>query len=238
MSTSAPSVTPRSIPARHDRIFHTGMAIACLITAVVGFGPTYFYKPIYVSPPLSPLLHLHGLMYTAWLVLLIVQSGLVRADRVDWHKRLGLAGAALAASMVILGLMASVHAARRGVAADGMTPLAFMIFPFGQTLLFGAFVGLGLWKRRQPELHRRFILLGTICLMTPAISRIVDHRAVLASFLTLGFVVVAMVHDWKSRRRVHPIYIYGGVILLLAGPLRAAIAQTAAWQSFAHLMVG
>jgi hypothetical protein len=238
MSTSVPSVTPRIIPARRDRIFHTGMAIACLITAFVGFGPTYFYKPVYQSPPLSPLLHVHGLVFTTWLVLLVVQSGLVRADRVAWHKRLGIAGAALAAGMVILGLMAAVHAARRGVAADGMTPLAFMIFPFGQTLLFGAFVGLGLWKRRQPELHRRFILLGTICLMTPAISRIVDHRAVLASILTLAFVVVAMIHDWKSRRRVHPIYIYGGIILFAAGPLRAAIANTSAWQSFARLITG
>ena len=64
--------------------------------------------------------------------------------------------------------------------------------------------------------------------MTPAISRIVDKRSVLASFLTLGFVIVAMIHDWKSRRRVHPIYIWGGVILLVSGPLRAAIGNSAA----------
>jgi hypothetical protein len=74
--------------------------------------------------------------------------------------------------------------------------------------------------------------------MTPAISRIVDHRAVLASFLTLAFVAVAMIHDLTTRRRVHPVYIYGGIILLAAGPLRAAIATTPAWQSFARLMVG
>lgn len=76
-----------------------------------------------------------------------------------------------------------------------MTPLAFMIFPFGQVLLFAGFIGLGLWKRRRPELHRRFILLATICTLTPAISRMVDKRSVLAMFLTLGFVVIAMIHD-------------------------------------------
>lgn len=214
------------------------MAIACLLTAFVGFGPTYFYKPVQPSPPLSPLLHAHGLVFTTWLVLLIVQSGLVRADRVDVHKRLGIFGAVLAAVVVGLGLAASIDGARRGASADGMTPLAFMIFPLGQTLMFGAFVGVGLWKRRQPELHRRFILLATICLMTPAISRIVDKRSVLASFLTLIFVVVAMIHDWKSRRRVHPIYIWGGVFLLVAGPLRVAISNTAAWQAFARILVG
>jgi hypothetical protein len=95
-----------------------------------------------------------------------------------------------------------------------------------------------LWKRRQPELHRRLILLGTICLMTPAISRILGGNAVGASFLTVGFVVVAMIHDWVSRRRVHPLYIWGGVILLAAGPLRAAVASSAAWQAFARLLAG
>lgn len=167
-------------------MFHAGMAVACLIAALVGFGPTYFFKPIHPSPPLPSLLHAHGLVFTAWLVLLIVQSGLVRADRVDLHKRLGMAGAALAAAMVFLGLYVAVDGARRGASADGMRPLAFMISPFGQVLLFAGFIGLGLWKRRRPELHRRFILLATICTLTPAISRMVDKRSVLAMFLPLA----------------------------------------------------
>jgi hypothetical protein len=214
------------------------MAVACLITAVLGFGPTFFFKPIHPSPPLPLLLHVHGLVFTAWLVLLIVQSGLVRADRVDLHKRLGLFGALLAAGMVVLGFMVGIRGARYGTAADGMAPLAFMIFPIGQTVLFGGFVGLGLWKRRQPELHRRLILLGTICLLTPAISRMVDKRSVLALFLTLGFVIVAMLHDWISRRRVHPVYLWGGAVLLVSGPLRAALGNSAAWQAIARFLVG
>jgi hypothetical protein len=214
------------------------MAVVFLVTAMLGFGPTYFFKPFQPSPPLSPLLHIHGLAFTAWLILLIVQSGLIRAHRVDLHKRFGVAGAVLAAVMMVLGLMVAIYGARHGKSADGMAPLAFMIFPFGQTLIFGAFIGAALWKRRQPELHRRLILLGTICLMTPAISRMVDQRSVLASILTLIFVVVAMIHDWRSRRRVHPLYIWGGLFLLLAGPLRAALSNTAAWQAFARFIVG
>jgi len=240
MTIDASPAVPVSapIPARESRIFHTGMAIALLITAIAGFGPTYFFKPFHPSPPLSPLLHAHGMVFTAWLVLLIVQSGLIRADRADLHKRVGLFGAALAAGVVVLGLAVAREAARRGTSADGMTPLAFMIFPFGQILLFGGFVGAGLWNRRRPEIHRRLILLGTITMMTPAISRMVDRRSVLAMFLTVGFVVVAMIHDWLSRRRVHPVYIVGGLILLVSGPLRAVIGNSAAWQSFARLLAG
>ncbi|MEY4938521.1 MAG: hypothetical protein RIQ93_256 [Verrucomicrobiota bacterium] len=225
-------------PARRDRIFHTGMAVAFLITAVAGFGPTYFFKPIHPSPSLLPLLHVHGLVFTAWLVLLIVQGGLVRADRVKLHKRLGIGGAVLAAAMVLLGFMVAVDAARRGTAADGMDPLAFLIFPFGQTLLFAGFTGAGLWQRRRSEIHRRFILLGTICLMTPAISRLVDKRSALAAFLTVGFVIIAMAHDWKSRGRVHPVYLWGGALILVSGPLRAMVGNSAAWQAFARFLVG
>jgi len=237
ISTDASPAIPRN-PARQGRFFHTGMAVAFLLTAVVGFGPTYFFKPVHPSQPLSPLLHVHGLVFTAWLILLIVQSGLVRAERIDLHKRLGMFGAALAALMVFLGLSVGIAAARRGVSADGMTPLAFMIFPLGQTLLFGGFIAAGLLNRRKPEIHRRFLLLGTISLLTPAISRMVDKRSLLAMFLTLAFVVVAMIHDWLSRRRVHPVYIFGGLILLVSGPLRAVIANSSAWQSFARMLVG
>src|SRR5215470_6391156 len=78
---SSPSpALPRDL-ARQGRLFHTCMAVAFLITAVVGFGPTYFFKPVHPSPPLSPLLHVHGMVFTSWLILLIVQSGLVRVDR-------------------------------------------------------------------------------------------------------------------------------------------------------------
>ena len=100
-----------------------------------------------------------------------------------------------------------------------------------------AVIAAGLLNRRKPELHRRFILLASITTLTPAISRIVDKRSLLAMFLTLAFVVVAMIHDWLSRRRVHPVYLFGGLILLVSGPLRAAIAHTAAWESFARLLV-
>lgn len=237
MSTNVASVPFPNSP-RGDRVFHTSMAVAFLITAVAGFGPTYFFKPVYPSPALPPLLHVHGLVFTAWLVLLIVQSGLIRANRVDLHKRLGIFGALLAALMVVLGFSVAVEGARRGAHADGMVPLAFMIFPFGRTLLFAGFVGAGIWKRRQPELHRRLILLGTICLLTPAISRMVEKRSVLALFLTLIFVVVAMIHDWQSRRRVHAVYIWGGAIILISGPLRAALGNTGAWQSFARFLAG
>ena len=150
-----------SSPARTGRAFHIGMSIAFLGTAFAGFAPTYFLKGLTHAPPLSPLLHVHAAAFTAWLVLLFTQSTLVAAHRVDVHRRLGIAGAVLAAAMVPLGMMAAIGAAQRASARPGLAPLVFLIFPLGQMVLFAVFIGGALWKRRRPEVHRRLVLLAT-----------------------------------------------------------------------------
>jgi hypothetical protein len=231
---------PRVSPARPSRKFHTGMAVAFLVTALAGFGPTYFLKEFYGTPPLSPLLHVHGVVFTLWLVLLVVQSGLVVAHRVDLHQRLGIAASVVALVMVPLGVMTAIETARRGLATSVAEPLVFMVFPIGAVIMFVGFVGPALWLRRKPDLHRRLILLGTVSILTPAIARlpVAGHNPVVALLLSLIFVIAAIIHDWQSHRRLHPLYLWGGLIILLSGPVRDGIGHTAAWQSFARWLVG
>src|SRR5437870_683872 len=69
------------------------------LSAFAGFAPTYFLRGLSDKAPLSPLLHVHGAAFSAWLLLLVTQSTLVAAHRVAWHKRLGIFGAVLAAAM-------------------------------------------------------------------------------------------------------------------------------------------
>src|SRR5207247_4643078 len=107
------------------------------------------------------LLHLHGLVFTSWLLLLLTQTVLVARHRVAWHRRLGIAGTMLAAIMVPLGITVAIAGARRGIATGASESLVFLIFPLGQMGLFAAFMGAAVWKRRQPEVHRRVILLST-----------------------------------------------------------------------------
>src|SRR5262245_59433763 len=97
-----------SRPTAGGRAFHIGMSIAFLVTALVAFAPTYYLKGLFGAPPLSPALHLHGAVFTAWLLLLFTQSALVAAHRVDLHRRVGVLGAALAAMMVPLGITVAV----------------------------------------------------------------------------------------------------------------------------------
>jgi hypothetical protein len=224
-----------SAPSRSARRFHVGMSIALLLTAFAGFAPSYYLRSLSDRPPLGALLHVHGLVFTSWLVLLFTQSALVSARRVDLHRRLGIAGALIAATMVPLGFMAALEAGRSWL-VTGKQPLGFVIFPLGQILMFAVFVGAALWKRRTKEVHRRLILLASITTITAALARIVVHP-LLALALSALFIVAGMVHDWRTQRRVHPVYIWGGLVFVLSGPLRFAIARTAACEHLACWLV-
>jgi uncharacterized membrane protein len=54
------------------------------------------------------LLWFHGAIFSAWIVLFIAQSALVRMRKVKVHRMLGWFGAALAATMVVSSFSVSV----------------------------------------------------------------------------------------------------------------------------------
>ena len=86
---------------KNDRLFFSGMALASAVISFHGFLPTYFHRSAEL-PPLTPLYQLHGAVFTAWIVLLVVQTSLVAGGRADIHRKLGMAGVILAA--VVFGL--------------------------------------------------------------------------------------------------------------------------------------
>jgi hypothetical protein len=78
-----------------ERRFFTAMAAALLVTVFVGFAPTYYLLPFFdgvtsrgvaASEALTPLVHVHALVFSAWLILFIAQTGLVAARRTDIHR--------------------------------------------------------------------------------------------------------------------------------------------------------
>jgi hypothetical protein len=230
--------TPNPLPAR-DRRFYLGMALAVAATTLVGFGPTFYLGPIYDARPLPPLIVLHGVVFTAWIALLLTQSSLVALGRLHWHRRLGAAGAVLALAMLAVGALAAIASARRGFAPKGLDPLTFMAVPFGALVLFAGFFGAAVALRRRPELHKRLVLLATISILTPAIARFgfVHQQPVIALALTNLFVLAAIAYDWRSRGRVAPAYLWGGLAIALSGPLRILVGRSGAWHALGAYLI-
>ncbi len=220
-----------------DRVFFTGMALLAAMAVFVGFAPSYFLR-LATMPPLTPLYELHGAFFTAWIGLFIVQTSLVAGHRTDIHRRLGVAGAALAAGMFVLGVAVSVETLRRGGGAGD--PRMFFAIPLGDIIAFGVLVTVAIVLRRHLQAHKRLILLATISLLTAAVGRFLTQIHVGGPIgLFLGtdiFIAMVIAYDLMSRGRVHPATLWGAGMVGVFKPLLFSLSGTSAWLAFADAL--
>jgi len=224
--------------------FFTGMATAVMATVIAGFAPTYYLKPLFATPALTVPVHVHGALFTAWVLLFVVQTSLVAANRTALHRRLGVVGAVLALTMVATGTALAVESARTARPALGVlaaaSPLFVLVIPLASVVVFTILVGLGLYYRRRPDAHKRLMLFATIALLPPALGRMRILNAIgpPAFFgVTVLFIVVVVAYDYWTRRRVHAVSLWGGLFLALSFPGRIALGHTDAWLTFAGWLV-
>src|SRR6267154_4615901 len=127
---TASTASFRPIPdLRYEHLFFSGMSIAMLITVFAGFARTYYLAGAFRAPLPSLIIHIHGAAFTCWILLLVTQTSLVSAGRVDIHRRLGIGGFFLACLMVILGVLAATDSLVREAGPPGRDPKFFYIVP-------------------------------------------------------------------------------------------------------------
>jgi hypothetical protein len=226
-----PLPTDRAGARRISRWFYVSIATAVLVTFVVGFGHSIPERR--ASAPMTARVIAHALMFSAWVILFLLQTLLVATGRTRIHRRVGIAATVLATVMVLTGPPLAVALARRGEPPG--EPLVFLLLILGDLFLFAAFVAAGIFHRRRAETHKRLMLLGMISMLPPAISRwpIAAGRPAVIGVVVLGFLITAPVYDVMARRRPNAISVWGALVVLASVPLRIAIAHTSAWLAFA-----
>jgi hypothetical protein len=138
-------------PSRPTSRFFLWIAVAAAIAVSWGFAPTYYLRAFIVTRDLSPLLHLHGFVFSCWIALLVIQTTLVAKGRTDLHRKLGILGVALAAAVVGLGVavgyLASAQLQRAFAATDGPIE-AFALLAArnpGNAMIFGLLAAAGVF---------------------------------------------------------------------------------------------
>jgi hypothetical protein len=222
-----------------DRVFFSCMIAFAFVTAVIGFWPTYFGAGMTRAPLPSRLVHVHGAVFTLWLVLLVVQSALISAKRVRLHKTLGIAGFILAAVMVVLGTWAGIAAMRRGATVPGIDARTFMVLPLGDIFVFAVLAACAYFYRFKPALHKRYILFATIMMLDAALGRVPYQHHPGARLASTAFLLLApIVYDIVSLRRV-PVATWASMLMIvLVAAFRFEVAQTALWFRFADWLKG
>ena len=241
MAQAAPVRTPW--PA--ERRFYTSMAVGIFAIVFVGFARSFFLRPLFPAwpSPHEPIFYVHGVVFASWFVLMIVQASLVASRRTALHRTLGAWAMLLVAAMVWLGLEAAVTVARRptGFVGIQVPPLQFLVVPFVDMLMFPALVSLAVVKRRQPQAHKRLMLLASIAIMTAAVARlpgVIGGSPLVFFGLTDALLIPLVVWDYRTTGRLHPVTLWGGLALVLSHPLRLALSGTPQWLAFAHWLTG
>jgi hypothetical protein len=246
-----------SAPRQAVDRFYVGMAVTCMLIAFGGFAPTYWLQLVpgtFVGPPL---LHIHGVLFSAWTVLLLAQALLVANRRVELHRAFGLAGISLATAMVVIGLTAAIQTLNAGLAAGyGDRARAFLILPVSAIGLFACFFVAAIANIRRPEAHKRLMLLATISLLQAAMGRVFFLLVkgggpglrpglgeppplilgLVPSLLLELLIVAGVIYDWRTRGRPHPVWLIGAAMMTAVIVLRGPIGETATWSAFAEVL--
>src|SRR5262245_34977366 len=84
--------------------FYPLFALGLALVVLVGFARTLYLRQWFDVPPLTVLMYLHGIVFSMWVALYVIQTRLIAAHQYQAHMRLGIAGLVVASLVVIVGL--------------------------------------------------------------------------------------------------------------------------------------
>lgn len=231
-------------PVNKDRIFFPSMCLLILVIVWLGFSKTYYAAGMVRAHLPSPIIHVHAIIFSLWLLTLVVQTGLVSAKKVHLHRKLGLWGFGLAACMVVVGLMAGTNALRRGFSppGSGLDAKVFYIVPVSGILVFGVLVTWAYIARRRPVEHKRLIMFSTLTILDAAVGRF-PYTITPMGPLTLNLILVAIllpmfIYDLATLKKINRVTIVSSLLIVLVLFTRIPLGMTSPWMRFARFMRG
>ena len=232
MTEQVLKINPRSA----DRIFFPVIALLAAFIVLVGFGPSYYFKEITDARELRLSVHLHGLVFSAWIVLFIVQAFLIRTGNVAFHRKFGIFGVVIAASLVVVGT--TVLTAR---AQTHFFPPWLLAISGIDMIMFTAFFCSAIYFRTKADVHKRLMLLTTLSILGAAVLRWPMLRPMFGSLdtLTMGTVwmyigadiplLAGVVYDQLIHGKINKAYIWGGSALIASQVLRVVFYNSEPW---------
>lgn len=245
----APGVSATQKAARFPRYFYVFIGVLALLFTLVGFSGTYLIPVSTGTFSGRTIHHIHGIVYFLWLILVIVQPILVQTHKISIHKRLGYFGFVLAMAMIVVGITLAISSARLKVlsGADVFEIKSFLILPFTDMFFFATFIGLALLNLKNGAAHKRLMVLATLAILPAAFGRMfpllgmtefTPVNILLALLLQQSILFLGMLHDRLTRKKIHPVYLWGGISMLIIHLTRIPLGNTLLWQSIAGWLAG
>ena len=249
--------TGARVAGRLDEYFYFYMALLCAVAAFGGFLPTFWLPMTHGNYVAAPVIAIHGLLCSAWILFFILQTWFVASRQVANHRAAGLFGIALASVMTVFGFLVVLKEIQRSGAAGNLNAgLSFSVLPLSDIVFFAVLVTLAIVNIRRPEWHKRFMLIATISTLNAPIARFfiyfMDFHGKMPvaaglpapappigapleaeAYVVFLILLIHLVYDWVQRGRPHAANLLGGGALVLMYLLQEPISHTAAWHAMA-----
>ncbi len=231
--------------------FYLWTAGVFMLIAFGGFIPTYWAPVTRGTFEAPAIVHVHGVLLFSWTLLYLVQTALVDRGRIANHRAWGLFGISLfsvmVCSMLVTRTVMMQIEQRQGI---GESSLHFSAITFCFVPLLVAYFALAIRNIANPQAHKRYLYLIMCGLMVPALARVYmvmlapppgDSPELPPTFVIIPpvltaslLIVVALVHDWRTRGKPHPVYSIGGLVLVAYSLLMVPFSGTATWLAIAR----
>lgn len=195
----------------NENRFILRLHIALLVIVLLGFARSFYLRDLFLSRPLDSALRIHGALLTSWFALTVLQSYLIALGRRHSHRQV-----AWIAGLVALGVVLSSAWINTRLAITLRSAAEpENIFVWGNYLTLVAFIALfvaGIRSRRDPQGHRRLILLASIAITGPAFARfafwpVMGYGLGVAPIFSIAGLIALLAlvvgYDLLNLRKVH-----------------------------------
>jgi hypothetical protein len=132
---------------------------------LLGFYKTYFNQIPVFEDNINTFIHLHAIVASIWILMLIVQPLLIRNGKTKWHKQVGKMSY-LIFPLLILSFIPQM------IRISNSDMPNFLFFPLADSILLTLCYSLAIYYRKNPALHMRYMIGSALVFLGPTIGRI------------------------------------------------------------------
>jgi len=194
-------------------------SLILLLVSVATLIPSYLIPLLTKPSTLSSEIILHGIAFIGWYALVVVQSGLVARRHFFPHRIIGYFSIPFVLLLAWSGaamLLRVMNSYQDDWTEQYLASRTSFVWAILHTLIF--FVGsyiLAIVLRTRPAFHMRFMLLASLSMIAPSITRVaylpmipIDGTA-FTLLVTYGALTVPILMDRCYEGRVHAVFKIG-----------------------------
>jgi hypothetical protein len=171
----------------------------------LAFHQTYSSKIPDFEPGFDPSIHVHAIIATSWVAMIISQPFLIANKKISLHRSIGKLSYVVFPLLILSFVPAWIKIINSGLYKN-------LFFSLADCILLTLFYSLSIFYRHIPARHMRFMIAATVVLLGPTIGRIgpivlgLDMTITQTLQYTVIFLILAslIVYDQRNKRDYKP----------------------------------